>query len=145
MAETNPNDRLNDELLSAYVDGELDEAQLEQVEQRLRDDPTARRLVDELQALSATMQSVPKEAVGQDLREIVLKQAERTSQKTSSSTTSATRRWAWAAMALAAALLLMFIQPESEQAERQMAAVESRAAKTRVEPTRNARLAAGCW
>jgi hypothetical protein len=128
MAETEPNDALNDELLSAellsaYVDGELNGEQLAQVEQRLRTDSAAQQLVDELRSLSTTLQAMPRESVGENLSKSVLQRVERTKLPEKASATGGARRWGWAAMALAAALLLMFVQPEADRDEQPLAAV----------------------
>lgn len=114
-------EQFDDELLSAYVDGELDDVQLAQVEQRLADDPAARQLVDELRALSGEIRSLPKESLGEDLSAAVLQRAERSmllgsEQKPTPrpSDGGSSRRWVWAATAIAAALLLMFVAPEDD-------------------------------
>ena len=65
------------ELLSAYLDGELTAAEQARVEQLLAADPAARRWVDEMRALSNTLQSLPQEKVGEDLGPRVLRMVER--------------------------------------------------------------------
>ncbi len=65
------------ELLSAYLDGELTAAQQARVERLLAENPKAKQLLDELRALSATLQSLPQEKLGEDLSPFVLRQAER--------------------------------------------------------------------
>jgi hypothetical protein len=65
------------ELLSAYLDGELTAAEQARVEQLLATDPAARRWLDEMRALSHTLQSLPQEKVGEDLGPHVLRMAER--------------------------------------------------------------------
>ena len=133
MADNNPSESFEDELLSAYIDGELTERERAQVERRLRDDPQAKQLVAELQGLSETVRSLPRETVGADLRDSVLQQAERsmllgdeTERQTVTVTTggprsSSPRRWIWAGLALAAALLLMVYQPTVDQVPRPLA------------------------
>lgn len=49
-----------DELLSAYLDGELTAAEQAEVERLLATDPAARQLLDELRTLSATLQALPQ-------------------------------------------------------------------------------------
>ncbi|MEN6450080.1 MAG: hypothetical protein ABFC96_06290 [Thermoguttaceae bacterium] len=71
------NDLSRNELLSAYVDGELTAAEQAKVERLLASDPAARQLVDELRALSATLQSLPQEKLGEDLTGAVLQAAGR--------------------------------------------------------------------
>ena len=65
------------ELLSAYLDGELTAAEQARVEQLLAANPAARHWVEEMRALSNTLQSLPQEKVGEDLGPRVLRLAER--------------------------------------------------------------------
>jgi hypothetical protein len=65
------------ELLSAYLDGELTAAEQAEVERLLAASPAARRLLDELRALSTTLQDLPQEKLGEDLSRQVLRIAER--------------------------------------------------------------------
>ncbi len=65
------------ELFSAYLDGELTAAEQAEVEQLLATSPAARQLMEELRALSATLQSLPAQRLGEDLSEGVLRAAER--------------------------------------------------------------------
>jgi len=67
----------HDELLSAYLDGELTADQQAQVERRLASDPRARQLLDELRALRATLQELPEQQLDEDLGPAVLRLAER--------------------------------------------------------------------
>ena len=71
MAQTNHDD-FDDELLSAYVDGELTAAERALVEERLGRDPAAAALVDELRGLSSAIKSLPPQTLGRDLRAGVL-------------------------------------------------------------------------
>ena len=57
-----------DELLSAYLDGELIAAEEAKVERLLAANPAAQQLLDELRALSATLQTLPQQDLGEDLR-----------------------------------------------------------------------------
>jgi anti-sigma factor RsiW len=66
-----------DELLSAYLDGELTAQQQAEVERLLAGSPPARQLLDELRALSATLQALPRRKLGEDISQQVLRQAER--------------------------------------------------------------------
>lgn len=77
MDDVRPNDLNPEELLSAYLDGEVTAAERAQVEQMLASDPEARAALQELRALSAALQSLPKLSVGEDLSERVLRRAER--------------------------------------------------------------------
>jgi hypothetical protein len=66
-----------DELLSAYIDGELTAEEQAEAERLLAASPAARQLLDELRAVSATLQSLPQMKVGEDLSQQVLRVAER--------------------------------------------------------------------
>jgi hypothetical protein len=65
------------DLLSAYLDGELTAEEESQVERLLAASPEARQLLDELRALSSSLQALPPLAVGEDISEQVLRRAER--------------------------------------------------------------------
>lgn len=65
------------ELLSAYLDGELAAPERAKVERLLASDPAARQLLDDLRALSNTLQSLPSERLKENLSEAVLQKAER--------------------------------------------------------------------
>jgi hypothetical protein len=71
------NERPENELFSAYLDGELTADEQAEVERVLADSPRARRVLAELRALSATLQSLPQETLGEDLSESVLHAAAR--------------------------------------------------------------------
>jgi hypothetical protein len=122
MTDKNPYENPDNELLSALVDGELTAAERATVERRLRDDPQAQAMVDELRAVSQTLQSLPKQELGVDLREVVLRQAVVRAEQVPASVGGA-RRWAWAALALAAAVMLAIYVPETVQDGQQVAQV----------------------
>ena len=65
------------ELISAYLDGELTADERSRVEQALLDDADLRRMFDELRMLCATVQSLPLAHPAAGLAERVLRQAER--------------------------------------------------------------------
>jgi hypothetical protein len=65
------------ELLSAYLDGELTPAEQARVEHLLAADPAARQLLDELRALSGTLKSLPRQKLGKDFCESVLQTVEK--------------------------------------------------------------------
>ncbi len=65
------------ELLSAYLDGELTAAEQAEVEQLLESSPAARQLLEEFHALSSTLQDMPQYTLDEDLSEQVLRMAER--------------------------------------------------------------------
>ena len=71
------NDLPQNELFSAYLDGELSAAEQAEMERLLATSPAARQLLDELHALSNTLQSLPQEKLGEDLSQHVLRVAER--------------------------------------------------------------------
>lgn len=71
------NDLPQNELFSAYLDGELTAAEQAEMEQLLATNPAARQLLNELRALSTTLQSLPRERLGEDLSRQVLRVAER--------------------------------------------------------------------
>jgi hypothetical protein len=65
------------ELLSAYLDGELTPAERAEAERLLAESPAARRLLDELRALGSTLQSLPRHELGANLSARVLQDAAR--------------------------------------------------------------------
>jgi len=68
---------LENELLSAYLDGEATPQERAEVEKLLASDPAARSLLDELQAIREGIQNLPAVHLGKDLSERVLQLAER--------------------------------------------------------------------
>ena len=64
-----------DELLSAYLDGELSPAERAQVESQLATDPQARQLVDELRALSGAVRDLPRHTVSSRFSQRVVQAA----------------------------------------------------------------------
>ena len=71
------NDVPENELLGAYLDGELTAVEQARVERMLAADPAARQLLDESAPLSATLQDLPQQTLGEDLGDRVLQLAER--------------------------------------------------------------------
>jgi len=71
---TNPT---NEELISAYLDGELDPSETERVEQWLAADPAARQLLEELETVGNSLRALPRESLGDDFSDEVLARAER--------------------------------------------------------------------
>ncbi len=67
----------SEELISAYLDGELSAADKTRVEHALRDDADLKALYSQLQTLRTTLQAMPRQQPDQDLTEWVLRQAER--------------------------------------------------------------------
>ncbi len=68
---------LGNELLSAYLDGELSAAEQAEVERLLAENAHARQLLDELRALSTSLQELPQYKLEEDFPERVLRAAER--------------------------------------------------------------------
>lgn len=125
----------DDELLSAYIDGELSETERAAVETRLAADPEAQQLVHQLRSVSQSVQRLPLEKVGRDLSEAILRRAEamkpmpaaaKGAATTASSAAAARdshssggifqsrRPWIWASLALAAGLMIMVFQRGAE-------------------------------
>ncbi|QDU98461.1 anti-sigma factor family protein [Lignipirellula cremea] len=69
--------QFSDEQLSAYLDGELQGDELAAVEQHLRENADAQRLVEELRALSQAVQALPVQRLDADFSQRVLRRAER--------------------------------------------------------------------
>ncbi len=65
------------ELLSAYLDGELSAEERAQAEHLLAAKPAARKLLEELRSLSTDLKSLPRQKLGEDLSESVLRIAQR--------------------------------------------------------------------
>jgi len=137
------------ELFSAYLDGELTGADQAKVEQILATSPAARQLLDELRALSVSLQSLPRERLKEDLSERVLRQAERRMLGDGRARPAATdseprrrggalgrvfrpRNFVWSAIAVSVALVLMV----REQAPAPRPAVDAVAVAPEVEPVK---------
>jgi hypothetical protein len=121
---------LDDELLSAYIDGELTADERAAVEARLATDPAAQQLLHELRSVAQDVQSLPTERVGRDLSDEILrrvapKKAAAAPVEPSPSpgpmpklTIFGNRRsWMWASLALAAGLLIMIVQSGDERGQ----------------------------
>lgn len=67
----------DDEVLSAYLDGELSDTERDEVDAWLKADPTARHTLDELRAVRDLVGTLPHQTVGEDLTARVLQLAER--------------------------------------------------------------------
>lgn len=129
-----------DELLSAYLDDELAPEERAEVERMLEENPASRLLLEELKALRTTVQSLPRESLGPDFSKHVMQMAERSVLAGSAATDGPLKTadsqhpvstkvdihqdsehdWrqrfirplAFATLAIAAALTLMFLQPD---------------------------------
>ena len=124
----------DDELLSAYLDDELAPDERARVDERLASDPASRQLLADLRGVSQAMKGLPAETVGVDLREAVLRRAERAMLVGGSmspeiddngSTWKATlaripigrsrRSWFWASVTVAAGLFVMIFDREANK------------------------------
>jgi anti-sigma factor RsiW len=129
------NDDFDDELLSAYVDGEVTAAERAAVEARLAADPQAARLVTALRSLSKAVKSLPRERLGHDLRLLVEADIEEARSAAAAEIVPVTPpydRWAglrrgmlWSAVAIAATIALVMLTPEETGVdERKVAQVD---------------------
>ncbi|HWA98404.1 MAG TPA: zf-HC2 domain-containing protein, partial [Pirellulales bacterium] len=119
----------SDDILSAYLDGELNADERAAVEARLAADPASQALVDDLRRCRQQIRALPRAALGRDFADRVLRRAERQMLAPDSGATivgGATadalrdrpatllrlprgrRPWVYAGLAIAAALLVMF-------------------------------------
>jgi len=126
------NDTPQDELLSAYLDGELAPKERSKVERMLEESGESRQLLDELRALRATIQTLHRERLDPGFSKQVIQLAERTMLADSSAVgapsirppigptserdhdwrTRIIRPLIFAGLAIAAALTLMFLHPD---------------------------------
>lgn len=67
----------DDELLSAYLDGELADDERARVERWLAEQPESRQLLEELRAVKQRLETLPAARLGEDFADRVLRQAER--------------------------------------------------------------------
>lgn len=115
---------LDDELLSAYLDGELLESERALVEARLASDPEAQHLLHQLRSVSQDIQSLPLKTGPRDFRDQVLQRVANTPITREATAASGPtpgvrasaplafqgrRPWIWASLAVAAGLLIMFL------------------------------------
>jgi hypothetical protein len=122
----------NDELLSAYIDGELTEVERAQVAAWLADDPRAQSLLEELQGVSTAVKSLPTTKLQTDLTAAILSKvadngAPHDSEATHDATLSLPERdsqrrfsgrglW-WSAAAIAAAIAIALFVPQQAQVD----------------------------
>jgi hypothetical protein len=132
------------ELFSAYLDGELTAEEQAEVEKLLATSPAARQLLDELRALSSSLQALPTYQIGEDISQQVLRlaaqgkldqhiaaegpkeageQPEGPVWRAMVRRLTRPRNWVWAGIAVAVALLLMVMQSDwlSEPVGREIA------------------------
>ncbi len=127
------NDVPENELFSAYLDGELTADEQADMERLLASSPAARQLLDELRALSSNLQALPQYKLDEDLSEQVIRAAERkvlarserlnqpTEQRPSLLRPSLLRRLiesralVWSGLAVVVAVMLMIGQPQEDR------------------------------
>ena len=135
--------QIPEELISAYLDGELTSDEQLLVEEALRTEPQAQQLLDELQSLHDHLQSIPRSEPSQDYTQHILHRAERTiltgtSDPSSGPVTAQSpanptvtlpaaqdspgnwKHIIWASTALAATLLLALLLQPDEPISRQL-------------------------
>lgn len=128
-----------EELISAYLDGELSDDERAQVEKWLTESAPLRQFHDELRALRLGMQSLKRHELDHDISGAVLRRAEqsvlrsadpkpvtgtiRPAQTTTSwwNRGAGWRRVAWPAIAVAAALVILVYDVNRRPAERELA------------------------
>jgi anti-sigma factor RsiW len=117
---------IDDELLSAYLDDELSTEDRALVEDRLAADPAARQTLEQLRSVSQSVRDLPTESIGHDLSDAILERAAAaraarpqsaapSPQLPSVTIGRTTRGWVWASAAIAAAVLIMVLQPNDER------------------------------
>ena len=158
------------ELFSAYLDGELTAEEQAEVDRLLTRSPSARQLMDELRAISANLQTLPAHQLGEDLGEQVLRAAEKrmlcepvvprelgqratasipsTAERTLKSIVRriiAPRNLFWPAVAVAVFVILTLNQSNDHQqpAERQLAATPEQSHSPEKAPSEAAKPVAG--
>ncbi len=128
-----------EELISAYVDGELSAEEQVRVEQWLAESAELRQLADELRALRSSVQALPRHQLDHDLGPAVLRRAERAVLGGATDRPIAGeiqpgrsvaswwlrgagwRRLAWPAVVAATALAIMIYDRQQRPVERQVA------------------------
>lgn len=162
MPDQDPHPPYEDELLSAYLDDELSPEERARVEQRLATDPAARQWLDQLRAVSRAVQDLPRETVGEDLREAILLRAKLATAETEDMVSAQAapepmsdelewpmpkfsagrtmRGWVWAGLAIAAALVIMVLQPGSHKEADLPGTVAMRSDQGSVRPERTLEL-----
>ena len=125
-----------EELISAHLDGELSADEQSRVERLLESDGAARSLADELRTLSNTLQALPQRQLPEDLSESILARANElasagadeqlpagdarkqdsqvaTVDRPAPRSSSGWRGFVWAAMAIAASIMLLLFNTQS--------------------------------
>jgi negative regulator of sigma E activity len=115
----------SDELLSAYLDGELTADEQARAERLLADDAQARRTFEELRGLRSSLQDLPRKGLPDDFAERVLQAARQQATSTSSESVPPKPAWherirrplAYVALVLAASVLIVFFNPEHQRVD----------------------------
>ncbi len=139
VGDTPMNPEHREEMVSAYLDGELSADQRAQVEAWLAESPELRQLHDELRSLSANIRSLPRHQLEQNIHSTVVRRAEQAvlaggaaggaierdvrpaSRAPLWHRGAGWRRLAWPAVAVAAALVVMFFDSQEAPAPREVA------------------------
>lgn len=107
------------ERISAYLDGELSPAEAIVVERHLAEDPAAQRYADELRSMSQAFRATPEPVFENDLASGIVAEALRRQAEEAADLLEpegdfglpfgkASRTWAWAGVAVAAAVMFSF-------------------------------------
>jgi hypothetical protein len=127
-----------EELLSAYLDGEVSPDERARVDAWLAESPELRQLHDELLATRAGFKSLPRYKLDHDLGSAVLKRSQRPAPRSSEAPSGGgsiipstlaewwsrglgTRRLLWPALAVAAALIILVYDASQRPGEQQVA------------------------
>ncbi|HEY4311764.1 MAG TPA: hypothetical protein VGN12_20120 [Pirellulales bacterium] len=123
----------DDELISAFLDGELSGQELLRAERLLATQPESRQLLEELTALRASLQGLPRQSLERGFADRVLRRAEREMLQPSQTVSPTSiaprnddhppllswRRWQrpliWSTLAVAASLVVMMFSPDRQQ------------------------------
>jgi anti-sigma factor RsiW len=119
MAETDPG--MSDEMISAYLDGELSSDERQAVERAMQQDAACRQLYDQLRALRESLQGLPRhelepEFAARVLQRIAEIRPDHAPQPAPVPAPRGFRRGlVWAAVAIAAGVAVMLLAPPSER------------------------------
>src|SRR5262245_4397418 len=138
------NERPHADLISAYLDGELEPAERAEAERLLAESAECRQLLDDFRGLQADLRSLPKQKLEPNFHERVLRQAERaalagdTAAAAGATATNVPANgqgdspsvlrfprswhaWRWAAVAAAAAVMIWLVGREPAEDGRKVA------------------------
>ncbi len=130
------NEKFSDEMISAYLDGELSQSERAVVEQHLESSDEARQELDDFRSLSAAIRGVPHPPLPVDFAEQVMRQAERRAllrKPAEPAPAPRTRAW-WKptiAVAAVAAAVVFFVQTVPQQEPQPRFAGEDKMAEDR--------------